>query len=885
MKQKQLLRTLLAAVCLLVGTNAWAETYLTTMTGQLGLADNSAGWWTYYSKAATIKKGETYTYTFTNYDLQNINDETGSWILEVRDNSTGYCFDARGNSDKAADNAGWKWDGNPTTNTLTYDYTGKVWSDLYANASGFKTAYNEVVVTLTITRSADGGTVTVARSATLSDSNDFSGTWTCSGFSDSDDMTIKLASLYAHQNITKVRYTNASGEVTNYELKNVDLSAFTGDYCSYDAGVETFSVSSATQKWCTLDLSSYYTSIPGSITNVNMTLTENIEGVVETVTRTNRFGIGVYGNTRSSFGKPSNVDTGNSITWWGITGNSAANRIYYNNSSYVNNGLTLNKDAKVVVLMDMINKKFSYIQDGTTKVDNQNFNDNNITQAKYLAVQTWSTPVAASMKDVTLEIVYVETTYYTATFTNTTSGNAVSATIYSDAEKETPVTNGMLENGHTYYYTATEEGYQDYEGSFTVTGSNPAESFAMIEKTVCNFSAKAVDSNDGTLQENIATGTSYAGESNSFYIPACVLVDGTLHFTTSEDYKKTETVNSVDQVFPYAYTEKTVDNVAYFYEGESLSVHGSYGSSSTGDITKESKGSSRRPLANSYLYTPALAGGIYTVYMHVFGNNAKSESLALYYCDPDGENPVSLGVNTEKSSAGNYSTVNTTNLVIPEGKSLCFYKNSDGNSNFVIDYIYLVRMAGLTKTISAAGWATYCSPYALDLANATGLTDAYIVTGGQNGVLTKSSVKGGTVPANTGLLLKGNEGTATIPVVASSKTNVENNILKGVTEATVIDAETGWVLMNDDTDGLGFYQNAVAFTVGANTAYILVSALPVPPATARASYLLFDDMTGISQVAGSKVKTNGVIYNLNGQRVSNPTKGIYIIDGVKVAIE
>jgi len=190
-----------------------------------------------------------------------------------------------------------------------------------------------------------------------------------------------------------------------------------------------------------------------------------------------------------------------------------------------------------------------------------------------------------------------------------------------------------------------------------------------------------------------------------------------------------------------------------------------------------------------------------------------------------------------------------------------------------------------SKTISAAGWATYCSPYALDLASATGLTDAYIVTGGENGVLTKTSVMNGTVPANTGLLLKGNEGTATIPVVASSETNVENNILKGVTEATVIDAGTGWVLMGSPK--LGFYQNTADFTVGANTAYILVSDLPIPsaPGAARASYLLFDDMTGISQVAGGEVKTNGVIYNLNGQRVSNPTKGIYIIDGVKVAIE
>jgi len=200
------------------------------------------------------------------------------------------------------------------------------------------------------------------------------------------------------------------------------------------------------------------------------------------------------------------------------------------------------------------------------------------------------------------------------------------------------------------------------------------------------------------------------------------------------------------------------------------------------------------------------------------------------------------------------------------------------------DHGYLSIQSLETKTISSAGWATYCSPYALNLANATGLTDAYIVTGGSNGVLTKTSVKDGTVPANTGLLLQGDEGPVTIPIVGSSSTDVSANKLVGVTAETNIDAGTGWVLMGSPK--IGFYQNTNPFTVGANTAYILVSDLPVPaPGAARASYLLFDDMTGISQVAGSKVKTNGAIYNLNGQRVSNPTKGIYIIDGVKVAIE
>ena len=410
MKKQLLMKTFLVAVCLLGGGNvAWAEN-MTTMTGVLGLTDNSAAWWTYYSKAATIKKGESYTYTFKNYDLQDLNDESGSFIAEIRDNSTGYCFDIRGNSDKSADNAGWKWDGDPTTNTLNYSFSGKAWSDFSYTASTFKTAYNGVTVTLTITRSADGGTVTVTRAATLNDETDFPGTWTCSGFSNSDDMTIKLVALYAHQDITKVSHTNASNVVTTYERKSVDLSQFTGDFCSYDAGVVTFSVSSNTQKWCTLDLSSYYSTIPGLITDVNMTLTENITCTSgDPNTGTNRLGIGIYGDTRESFNKPTNADRYYSVSWWGVAGKNADVRIYYGTGNTYVNGLTLNADTKIDVWMNMLAKTFSWYQGGTQKVNGQSFYDNTITLPKYLAVQSWSTPVQATISDMSLEIVYLST--------------------------------------------------------------------------------------------------------------------------------------------------------------------------------------------------------------------------------------------------------------------------------------------------------------------------------------------------------------------------------------------------------------------------------------------------------------------------------------------
>lgn len=195
--------------------------------------------------------------------------------------------------------------------------------------------------------------------------------------------------------------------------------------------------------------------------------------------------------------------------------------------------------------------------------------------------------------------------------------------------------------------------------------------------------------------------------------------------------------------------------------------------------------------------------------------------------------------------------------------------------------LYNLGDATVSKSITAAGWATYCSPYALDLEHATGLTDAYIVTGGNAGVLAMTSVKDGTVPANTGLLLKGDEGTVTIPVVASSSTDVDANKLVGVTAATDIAANAGYVLMASPK--LGFYKNANAFTVGANTAYLPID-FDENNTGARSAFFGFDEnVTAINAVEATETEAgalkdgkylinnkivlvkNGVKYGANGQ--------------------
>jgi len=284
---------------------------------------------------------------------------------------------------------------------------------------------------------------------------------------------------------------------------------------------------------------------------------------------------------------------------------------------------------------------------------------------------------------------------------------------------------------------------------------------------------------------------------------------------------------------------------------------------------------SYRSAYNNKAYTSAvtLSPGIYTFIVKA-QNKGRGSSIAV-----GGTTVTGIGDIVAKNSWGDKTF---TNVAIPVAGNVTLVK---GGSNTIdcYDIIIAIRTGDYTvsKVISSFGWATYCSPYALDLEHATGLTDAYIVTGGEGGVLTKTSVKGGTVPANTGLLLKADEGTATIPVVASSSTNVSGNQLEGKTEAYNLAEGAGYVLLNGG-NGFGFYKNNNAFTVGANTAY-----LPAGFASdgARIFFSFDDDVTAINEAKSQQPTAIGQFFDLQGRKVAQPAKGLYIVNGKKVVIK
>ena len=193
-----------------------------------------------------------------------------------------------------------------------------------------------------------------------------------------------------------------------------------------------------------------------------------------------------------------------------------------------------------------------------------------------------------------------------------------------------------------------------------------------------------------------------------------------------------------------------------------------------------------------------------------------------------------------------------------------------GNLDFVNNSLY--GIAWPTANVTSAGYATFCSPYALDFSDVSGVT-AYIASESDKDV---SFVEVTSVPAETGVLLKANEGSYSIKPVVNSTTDVTANALVGVLENTEV-AAGSFVLMNG-TPGVGFYKTKNAFTVGANTAYL-------PGDVAARTFIgLDDETTGISAALMNGERVNGEVYNLNGQRVAQPAKGLYIVNEKKVII-
>ena len=233
-----------------------------------------------------------------------------------------------------------------------------------------------------------------------------------------------------------------------------------------------------------------------------------------------------------------------------------------------------------------------------------------------------------------------------------------------------------------------------------------------------------------------------------------------------------------------------------------------------------------------------------------------------------------------------YTTDNTDGLItqrfiVSADKTTVYVQGAgSGNNGDNLDYVIIRKVssdATVSSTVTSAGYATFSSIYPLNLDEISGGT-AYVVTSAANGYIHLEEASG-VVPANTGLILKAeNGGTVTIPVSASAGTAPTTNYLVAVTADNTTVTAGNYVLAAED-DVAGFYLiGETTATLNAGKAY-LSSDIPVS-GRAKARLLFADDATAIKTIAVDAAE-NGAIYNVAGQRVNAAYKGIVIKNGKK----
>lgn len=214
-----------------------------------------------------------------------------------------------------------------------------------------------------------------------------------------------------------------------------------------------------------------------------------------------------------------------------------------------------------------------------------------------------------------------------------------------------------------------------------------------------------------------------------------------------------------------------------------------------------------------------------------------------------------------------------------------YVRISYGSSNAIraIDDIELT--VNDKATVTDAKYATFCSTHDLDF-SATGIKVYKAASDGTKVNLTE--IEDGIVPANTGVVLFSEtaQSNVAIPVTTADATaDFSDNELIGINAKTKVAAagaagKTNYILSNE-TAGVGFYKaSATGANLGAHKAYLSTANV-----SAARDFLGFDEeVTGVNEMKAQKETVEG-IFDLQGRKVAQPTKGLYIVNGKKVVIK
>ena len=250
-----------------------------------------------------------------------------------------------------------------------------------------------------------------------------------------------------------------------------------------------------------------------------------------------------------------------------------------------------------------------------------------------------------------------------------------------------------------------------------------------------------------------------------------------------------------------------------------------------------------------------------------------------------------VGVNSDIQlfdSFGVGYTVTTGKAVDVSGLATVYNTTYELYPRFETDIVYLDESEEVS--VPEKGYITFCSENALDFTSTNAIA-VYTAKVEEGKVVMTQIYK---VPAEQGVILMNAQGLGSavaatnVPILVGDADDVQDNQLVGVLENTPLDynPSTGvynYVLQQKEGDNEPQFYKATSGTLRANRAYLSTDFDVTTTSAPALSIDWGEGTTGIQNIERTVIDNQ--YYTLDGRRVVEPTKGLYILNGKKVVVK
>lgn len=438
-------------------------------------------------------------------------------------------------------------------------------------------------------------------------------------------------------------------------------------------------------------------------------------------------------------------------------------------------------------------------------------------------------------------------------------------------ENNVPLAEGKNSTSDAYWQFAQAESYGHYYVRIIpcVNTAKVLSYQASVGNGENKFTAR--DANASGYQQNFLLGpTGNAGAPYYFKVPGKTFYMSNIY---GKDYKMGFYNELNDAGSRFAIIEVPENACFYRLKGHSS---GNYMDASVAVGSQMSmKSEAECSATGSVFYLTAanqllsLYNGLYLTdtYSQTAQGEANGNTLTIFPSEGDEEGKYTLYTNfssDEKYVSDNTDKVGRKNAYAAE-------------CNWTLEPV-----TSLPVNISSVGWATFFAPVPIHIP-AEGDLAAYTVAINETAGKCDLTKVTGDIPANTGLVLrKHHGGLVYIDIAQSGAADVSTNNLTGTIETISHPGNYTYALQRSvDQQYVGLFLYNSGNIPGFRSYYHSASQ------TAMRNGFAFntdDPSTAITEVPDAMPQVQQGIYDLSGRRVSQPTRGIYIVGGKKTII-